>query len=59
MKKTERLPAGGIDLIKTIPRQMLHAWQLGFVHPRTNETLSFESPIPDDMAELLGKLSEL
>jgi 23S rRNA pseudouridine1911/1915/1917 synthase len=59
VKKTERLPAGGIDLIQTIPRQMLHAWQLGFVHPRTNETMSFESPIPDDMAELLGKLSEL
>ena len=32
----------------TAPRQMLHAWKLGFTHPRTNERLNFEAPIPDD-----------
>ena len=57
-KKTERLPAGIIDLLKTIPRQMLHARQLGFVHPRTNEYLSFESPVPDDMAALMAQLQD-
>jgi 23S rRNA pseudouridine1911/1915/1917 synthase len=57
-KKTARLPARTIDLLKAVPRQMLHAWQLGFTHPRTDERLSFESPVPDDMAQLLGKLSE-
>ena len=30
------------------PRQMLHAWKLGFTHPRTNERLFFEAPIPED-----------
>ncbi len=30
------------------PRQMLHAWKLGFVHPRTHERLLFEAPIPTD-----------
>lgn len=30
------------------PRQMLHAWKLGFEHPRTRETLLFEAPIPAD-----------
>ena len=57
-KKTERLSAGAIDLIKTISRQMLHAWQLGFVHPRTDEFMSFESPVPEDMAALISKLQE-
>jgi 23S rRNA pseudouridine1911/1915/1917 synthase len=33
------------------PRQMLHAWRLGFTHPRTNERMSFESPIPPDFVE--------
>ena len=27
-------------------RQMLHAWRLGFAHPRTGLWLDFESPIP-------------
>lgn len=29
-------------------RQMLHAWRLGFVHPRTQEPLEFEAPMPAD-----------
>ena len=33
------------------PRQMLHAWKLGFTHPRTGERLNFESPIPADFVE--------
>ena len=58
-KKTARLPAGIIDLLKATPRQMLHAWQLGFTHPRTDERLSFEAPLPEDMAELISKLQEI
>jgi 23S rRNA pseudouridine1911/1915/1917 synthase len=30
------------------PRQMLHAWKLGFVHPRTQEHLLFQAPVPSD-----------
>jgi len=33
---------------KDFPRQMLHAWKLGFRHPRTEEWKSFEAPLPDD-----------
>ena len=29
-------------------RQMLHAWKLGFAHPRTGQWMEFESPIPQD-----------
>ncbi len=38
------------------PRQALHAKVLGFVHPRTGEALSFESPMPADMARLIAVL---
>jgi 23S rRNA pseudouridine1911/1915/1917 synthase len=38
-------------------RQMLHAEQLAFNHPRTGLPLEFHAPIPDDMAELLKALS--
>jgi 23S rRNA pseudouridine1911/1915/1917 synthase len=30
------------------PRQMLHAWKLGFTHPRTGKRLDFVAPIPPD-----------
>jgi 23S rRNA pseudouridine1911/1915/1917 synthase len=32
-------------------RQMLHAWKLGFTHPRTGESVSFQSPIPEDFVQ--------
>src|SRR5438034_5598176 len=37
-------------LAKDFPRQMLHAWKLGFRHPSTEEWESFEAPLPDDFA---------
>jgi len=37
-------------LAKDFSRQMLHAWKLGFHHPRTQEWKSFEAPLPDDFA---------
>lgn len=37
------------------PRQALHARTLGFVHPRTGEDMLFESPIADDMIQLIDK----
>jgi 23S rRNA pseudouridine1911/1915/1917 synthase len=33
---------------KDFPRQMLHAWKLGFRHPRTREWKNFAAPLPDD-----------
>ena len=32
-------------------RQMLHAWRLGFSHPRSGERITFESPIPNDFCQ--------
>jgi len=32
----------------SFPRQMLHAWRLGFAHPRTGERMNFRAPVPPD-----------
>lgn len=37
-------------------RQALHAAVLGFIHPITGRAIRFESPLPDDMRELLTGL---
>src|SRR6267143_6738151 len=41
-------------LVKDSPRQMLHAWRLGFRHPRTEEWKSFEAPLPDDFNQAIA-----
>lgn len=41
------------------PRQMLHAWKLGFAHPRTGERLEFAAAIPDDFRALTPFLLSL
>ncbi len=38
------------------PRMALHARVLGFVHPRSGETLRFEQPLPPDLATWLDRL---
>lgn len=38
------------------PRVMLHAGELGFVHPVEEEELFFEEPMPEDMETVLGRL---
>lgn len=39
-----------------IDGQALHAGLLGFHHPRTNEYLEFEAPLPDEFERLLDQL---
>jgi 23S rRNA pseudouridine1911/1915/1917 synthase len=46
----------GQKFAKDFPRQMLHAWKLGFRHPRTEELKNFEAPLPDDFQAALAKL---
>jgi 23S rRNA pseudouridine1911/1915/1917 synthase len=45
-------------LAKEYPRQMLHAWKIGFRHPQTNEWTNFEAPLPDDFAAALKMTTE-
>lgn len=37
-------------------RQMLHAWKLGFDHPRTGRRMNFEAPLPEDFANAIAKV---
>ncbi len=50
------LPAATRDALLAFPRQALHAATLGFNHPVTGHPLSFESPVPADLAGLLTLL---
>lgn len=34
-------------------RQMLHAWKLGFDHPRKKVRMDFEAPLPEDLAKAI------
>ena len=36
-----------------LERQFLHAHRLGFEHPRSGKPISFESPLPADLAAAL------
>ncbi|MGH7984093.1 MAG: RluA family pseudouridine synthase [Candidatus Udaeobacter sp.] len=36
---------------ENFPRQMLHAWKLGFYHPRIGEWKNFEAPLPADFQQ--------
>lgn len=47
-----------IEAMRGFKRQALHAYRLGFKHPVTGESMSFEAEIPDDMEELLELLRE-
>lgn len=40
----------------TAPRQMLHAFQLSFLHPRTGGRVQFEAPQPADFLDALDSL---
>lgn len=55
----EQLYVRGCDSALHIPpfaRQALHAYRLAFLHPGSGRRLSFEAPLPDDLATLLRSL---
>jgi 23S rRNA pseudouridine1911/1915/1917 synthase len=43
------------NVFKVMPRQALHAYALGFEHPRTKEDIYFEQELPADFSECLEK----
>ena len=50
------LPEPVATQCRTFPRQALHAWKLTLTHPMTGAELSFEAPLPPDLASLLDGL---
>jgi len=43
------------NCFKLLPRQALHAQTLGFVHPISGKSMSFDAPLPNDMLTALDK----
>src|SRR5438034_8378963 len=43
---------------KDFPRQMLHAWKIGFRHPGSGAWENFEAPLPDDFATAMKLTTE-
>lgn len=37
-------------------RQMLHAWKIGFDHPRGKRRMDFEAPLPEDFAKAISEV---
>lgn len=54
----ERRYVYGPESLRSIafPRQALHAYRLSFRHPADGRLLSFEAPLPTDLAGLLARL---
>jgi 23S rRNA pseudouridine1911/1915/1917 synthase len=50
------LTYGGVKVAVSAPRPMLHAAALAFRHPITDEEMSFESEVPDDLRAVVATL---
>ncbi|MCK9284688.1 MAG: 23S rRNA pseudouridine(1911/1915/1917) synthase RluD [Rhodocyclaceae bacterium] len=46
----------GVALLDGFPRQALHAWRLGLIHPASRAEMQWESVLPGDYAGLLNAL---
>ena len=55
---TRALGPDAAQMIAAFPRQALHAAHLGFVHPVNGQLLAFDSPLPQDMDQLLQILRQ-
>ena len=53
------LNRNALAIAADFPRQALHATEISFQHPADHRPLSFESPIPNDLAELERNLKSL
>jgi 23S rRNA pseudouridine1911/1915/1917 synthase len=54
----KRLPAN-LAAIARLDRPFLHAARLGFTHPGDGQRVTYEAPLPPDLAEVLERLSRV
>ncbi|MFN3828133.1 MAG: RluA family pseudouridine synthase [Micavibrio sp.] len=62
--QVSRLKKAGLegDLAEEIinfPRQALHAAEIAFIHPLTDEEMAFERPLPEDMERIVSILNQI
>ncbi|MEA3279398.1 MAG: RluA family pseudouridine synthase [Thermodesulfobacteriota bacterium] len=55
-RRTVKISDTVSGIIKEVPRQMLHAWRLELIHPATEKIMSFVSPVPEDMENVMKRL---
>ena len=48
-----------LGVLQSFNRQALHAAQLTLIHPKTNEEMTFECPLPEDLVRLENTLAAL
>jgi 23S rRNA pseudouridine1911/1915/1917 synthase len=48
-----------LQVLKSVKRQMLHAWRLGLRHPCTGKAVTFESPMPEDMDSIVQSIRQI
>lgn len=54
--KLKALPESARTALAAFPRQALHAYLLGFIHPVSGERLKFESDVASDFSNLIFEL---
>ena len=52
-KREQKFRVSGFGFRVMAERQMLHAWRLGFFHPKTDAWMEFEAPLPADFTNWL------
>ncbi|UTF61747.1 23S rRNA pseudouridine(1911/1915/1917) synthase RluD [Gilvimarinus sp. DA14] len=57
-RKPQGASAELLQTLREFPRQALHAASLGLVHPFTEELMSWQAPLPEDMLQLLAALED-
>ena len=57
-KVAKKTPQELIEIIRNFPRQALHSKKLSFVDVDTNEIVSFEAKIPDDIDDLVNTIKK-
>jgi 23S rRNA pseudouridine1911/1915/1917 synthase len=57
--KLRKLPEPLSSKLASLDRQALHAATLAFVHPVTGTLLKFNSPLPEDLGEMVAAFEEL
>jgi len=62
--QTARLKKAGLDedliaQVLNFPRQALHAAEIAFIHPLTDEEMEFECDLPEDMKSLISILIQI
>ncbi len=48
----------GLELLRLMPRQALHARTLGFIHPETKKEMLFETDLPPDIQQVIHFLEQ-